>query len=136
MKRTLLMLALLSFPAFAQVTVQFTVPGVRVVAPPPPPRVEVQVARPSPNHIWIAGHWRVAAPPAPTVVYEPPPAPVQPVEVEVAPPAPIVEVRPAEPFTGAVWIPGYWQWNGAHHIWVGGRWSAPRAGWTWEPAHW
>jgi hypothetical protein len=180
MKRTLLMLALLSvpLPALAQVSVQFSVPGVRVVAPPPPPRVEVQMARPSPNHVWIAGHyaWRGGAhvwlpghwamPPSggytweparwvnqngqwvfyeghwrapvaqPTVVYQPPPEPAQPVEVEAAPPPPIVEARTAAPFGGAVWIPGYWQWNGGRHVWVGGRWSAGRAGMMWEPAHW
>jgi len=175
MKR-LLLLSLLSLPAFAQVSVQFTVPGVRVVTAPPPPRVEVQVARPSPGHTWIAGHWawrlgahvwipgHWAQPPAigytweparwvnqngqwvfyeghwrapvaqPRVVYEPPPVPA--VEVQAAPPAPIVEARPAEPFAGAVWIPGYWHWNGRNHVWVGGRFSAPRAGWSFVPAHW
>ena len=179
MKRTLLLLALLSFPAAAQVTVQFSVPGVRVTAAPPPPRVEVRTAAPSAGHVWIAGHWawrgaahvwvpghwalppaagyvweparwvnqngqwvfyeghwRVSAPAAPTVVYQPPPEPAQPIEVEAAPPAPIAEVQPAAPFGGAVWIPGYWQWNGHHHVWVGGHWSAPRAGWVWEPHKW
>jgi hypothetical protein len=179
MTRILLLLSLLTVPAFAQVAVQFTVPGVRVSAAPPPVRVEVQPARPSPNHLWIAGHWgwrggrhewlgghwaippqpgyvweparwtqengqwvffeghwRLAAPPQPTVVYEPPPEPAQPIEVESAPPAPIVEVRPATPFAGAVWLPGYWHWNGNRHVWLAGRWSAPRAGFRWEPAHW
>ena len=179
--RRILLVALLWFPlpAFAQVTVQFSVPGVRVVAPPPPPRVEVQIARPSPAHVWIAGHWawrggaqvwvaghwamppsagyvweparwanqngswmfyeghwRVAAPPQPTVVYQPPPEPAQPIQVDVAPPAPIVEARSAPPFAGAIWIPGYWHWNGHQHVWLAGRWSAPRQGWVWEPAHW
>jgi hypothetical protein len=89
------------------------------------------------NGQWVfyEGHWRVAAPPQPTVVYEPPPAPPA-VEIESAPPEPIVEVRPAVPFAGAVWIPGYWQWNGVRHLWVGGRWSAPRPGWGWEPHRW
>jgi hypothetical protein len=180
MKRTFLMLALLSFPlpAAAQVAVQFTVPGVRVATAPPPARVEVRPVAPSPNHVWIGGHWawrggahvwvnghyalppgqgyvweparwanqngqytffeghwRVAAPPQPTVVYEPPP-PQPVVEVEAAPPEPIVEVRPAAPFAGAVWLPGYWQWHGHHHMWIGGRWSAPRAGWVWEAHRW
>ena len=179
MKRYLLMLALLLIPVpgFAQVVV--SVPGIRVMGPPPPPRVEVQVARPSPNHIWIAGHyaweggthvwigghwaippqpgyvweparwvnnggqymyyrghWRHGAPPQPTVVYEPPAETGPPVDVEVAPPEPIVEVRPALPFANAVWLPGYWHWYGGRHVWVGGRWSAPRPGYSWEAAHW
>ena len=51
-------------------------------------------------------------------------------------PAPIVEIRPAVPFAGAVWLPGYWHWAGARHVWVGGNWSAPRAGFVWAPHHW
>lgn len=81
------------------------------------------------------GRWKLGAPPAPTVVYEPPPPPAQVVEVETAPPPPMVEVRPAGP-PRAVWIPGYWQWNGSRHMWISGRWSAARAGMRWEPDHW
>ena len=76
-------LLLLPLPALAQVGVQFTVPGVRVVGPPPPMRVEVQTARPSPAHVWIGGHWgwrgnahvwlggHWAMPPQPGYVWEP-----------------------------------------------------------------
>ncbi len=81
------------------------------------------------------GRWRMGAPPAPTVVYEPPPPPPQVIEVQMAPPPPIVEVRPNAP-PGSVWIPGYWHWNGQRHMWIGGRWSAARAGMRWEPDHW
>ena len=88
-----------------------------------------------PHWRFIEGHWRWSAAPQQNVVYEPAPV-AQPIEVAEAPPAPIVEVRPAAPFGGAVWIPGYWHWNGSHHFWVGGRWSAPRRGAHWEPAHW
>lgn len=82
------------------------------------------------------GRWAVGAV-APNVVYEPPPPPAQVVEVETAPPPPMVEVRPAGP-RGGVWIPGYWHWNPAihRHVWIGGRWSAARAGMHWEPDHW
>jgi hypothetical protein len=80
------------------------------------------------------GRWR-AAPAAPTVVYEAPPVVAVEENVTVAPPPPIVEVRPAQP-PGAVWIPGYWNWNGSRHVWVGGRWSAAKAGMRWEPDHW
>jgi hypothetical protein len=89
-----------------------------------------------PRWRFVEGHWRWAERPQPTVVYEPAPPPAQVVEVQTQPPAPIVEVRPATPFAGAVWIPGYWHWNGMHHVWVGGRYSAPRAGYRWEAHHW
>lgn len=79
------------------------------------------------------GRWVVTAP-APNVVYEPPAQPE--VTVETAPPPPIVEVRPPPPQPRAVWIPGYWHWNGHRHTWVGGRWSAPKQNMRWEPDHW
>jgi YXWGXW repeat-containing protein len=173
---TLAAVALLSSAprlAHAQ-AVAVVVPGVRVGVAPPPLRAEVRPVAPSPNHVWIPGHWvwRNGAhvwygghyalppgpgyhwvharwvneggqwvffenqPPSPTYVYDPGPAPVQEEVVTEAPPAPIVEVRPAVPFAGAVWIPGYWRWGGRNHFWVGGHWSAPRAGWSWEPNHW
>ena len=105
---------------------------------------------PAPGYRWVAarwvneggqwvffeGHWAMVQPTSPSYVYDPGPAPAQEVIVQQAPPEPIVEVRPATPFGGAVWIPGYWQWNGFRHVWVGGHWSAPRAGWVWEPHHW
>jgi len=56
--------------------------------------------------------------------------------VDVAPPAPYVEVVPAVPFTGAVWIGGYWGWNGGRHQWVAGRWEHPRPGYGWRPHAW
>ncbi len=82
------------------------------------------------------GHWRMNVAPAPTVVYEPAPPVAQPMVIESEPPPPIAEVRPVSPFGGAVWIPGYWEWHGHHHVWVGGHWSAPRAGFAWEPHRW
>ena len=116
------------------------------------------------RHVWSPGHWAappqtgmtwqppkwesrgnrwqfeegkwVAAPAAPTVVYEAPPVQAVEENVTVAPPPPIVEVRPPAPAPNHVWIPGYWHWNGSRHVWVGGRWSAPRAGMRWEPDHW
>lgn len=89
-----------------------------------------------PNGQWTFydGHW-VAAPATATAVYDPGPAPAR-VVVRTRPPAPLVEARPMAPMRGAVWIPGYWQWNGYRYVWVGGRWSAPRAGWHWQPHHW
>jgi len=43
--------------ARAQVEVEAVVPSVSVNMAPPPMRVEVQTARPSPAHVWIGGHW-------------------------------------------------------------------------------
>ena len=56
--------------------------------------------------------------------------------VDVAPPAPYAEVVPVIPFPGALWIGGYWGWNGGRHNWVPGRWDRPRAGYSWQPHIW
>ena len=56
--------------------------------------------------------------------------------VDVAPPAPYVEVVPALPFAGAVWIGGYWGWQGGRHAWVPGRWDHPRPGYGYRPHAW
>ena len=56
--------------------------------------------------------------------------------VDVAPPAPYVEVVPVIPFAGAIWLGGYWGWNGGRHSWVPGRWDQPRAGYGWRPRTW
>jgi len=85
--------------------------------------------------VFVEGHWRWPSQPQPQAVYYEP-APQVEMVATVAPPAPIVEVQPSMPFAGAVWMPGYWHWNGAHHVWVGGRYSAGRVGYTWEPHHW
>ena len=58
------------------------------------------------------------------------------VVTDVAPPAPYVEVVPAIPFPGALWIGGYWGWSGGRHNWVPGRWERPRPGYTWSPHRW
>jgi len=82
------------------------------------------------------GHWRPAEQAEPAQVYQPPPPPMNQVVTEVEPPPPIVEVRPVLPFAGAVWLGGYWHWNGQRHVWVGGRWSAHPEGHSWEAHHW
>ena len=56
--------------------------------------------------------------------------------VDVAPPAPYVEVVPVIPFAGAIWIGGYWGWNGGRHQWVPGRWDRGRPGYNWRPHAW
>lgn len=57
----------------------------------------------------------------------PPPAP---------PPAPIEAVSPS-PATNAVWIPGYWSYNGNSYAWVSGHWEIPPVNsHTYVAAHW
>ena len=46
------------------------------------------------------------------------------VEVRPAMPADEVEVVPAPPYAGAVWIKGFWDWNPGFHRWV------------WTRGHW
>jgi hypothetical protein len=56
------------------------------------------------------------------------------VSVGFPPPPPRVErvvVRP-----GYAWIPGYWRWNGARHVWVAGYWVHARPGYRYVPAAW
>ena len=47
------------------------------------------------------------------------------VVASVPPPAPYVEVVPAVPYAGAVWIGGYWGWYGGRHRWGPGHWTQP-----------
>ena len=47
-----------------------------------------------------------------------------------------VEVVPAIPFPGALWIGGYWGWSSGRHVWVPGRWEHPRPGYQWRPHAW
>ncbi len=89
------------------------------------------------NGAWYfaEGHWRWANPATPTTVYVPSRTRDE-VASEQAPPRIIVERRPRPPFRGAVWINGYWDWDGSHHAWVAGRWSARPARSVWTPDRW
>ncbi|HND60274.1 MAG TPA: YMGG-like glycine zipper-containing protein [Opitutaceae bacterium] len=52
-------------------------------------------------------------------------------------PAPIAETAPPAPSANAVWIPGYWDYNGAGYTWTAGRWEIPPANaQTYVSAHW
>ena len=55
--------------------------------------------------------------------------------VDVAPPAPRYEVVPA-PRAGYVWVPGFWDWRGNHHVWARGHWERERSGYHWHPNRW
>jgi hypothetical protein len=78
----------------------------------------------------------VVAPYPRHVVYAEPMSVESQVVVDVPPPAPYVEVVPAVPFAGAVWIGGYWGWHGGRHQWVPGRWDHPRPGYQWRASAW
>ena len=54
----------------------------------------------------------------------------------VAPPVPYAEAYGAPPFAGALWIGGYWGWEGGRHVWTPGRWEHPRPGYHWVPRTW
>lgn len=57
------------------------------------------------------------------------------VDIDVAPPPVRVEtVPPAR--VGYVWAPGFWEWRGGQHVWVGGHWIAERRGYHWVPDAW
>src|SRR5262245_28171356 len=63
----------------------------------------------------------------------------RPLTVAIPPPAPLVEQPPPEPFAGAVWMAGYWEWQPdlGRHVWIAGRWTAPpRAGVAYMPPSW
>jgi len=73
------------------------------------------------------------------------------VVIRVAPPAPIVERPGPPPQAGYVWVGGYHHWDGAHYVWVPGRWDRPphehavwvrhhyvrrHGGWVMVEGHW
>ncbi len=51
-------------------------------------------------------------------------------------PAPPVEVRPAPPYAGAVWVSGGWGWYGGRHVWHDGYYAHPRPGRAWHDGEW
>jgi hypothetical protein len=52
-----------------------------------------------------------------------------------APPALRHEYVPAHRH-GHIWVPGYWNWNGHNHRWIGGRHIRERAGYHYHPHRW
>ena len=140
------LMTLLPGVAAAQVELSVALPSVQVSvngpvgAPPGPDYVWEPARMVNQNGRWVQqpGYWRHVPPPPPA--YEqgyqegyPPPAVVY---SEVPPPAPLVEVRPAPPYGGAVWIGGFWNWHHRRYHWVGGRWDRPRHGYVWHAPRW
>ncbi len=56
--------------------------------------------------------------------------------VAAQPPAPLVEEAPAEPFSDALWVSGFWRWGGMRYAWVHGYYVRPRPGLFWYPGGW
>ena len=86
-------------------------------APPPPQRVYVQ---PVPAVSYVE-----PAPQAVVSIYVEPPI-LQPLPILIgwAPPPMLVEASVPFPYAGAVWVGGYWVWEGTW-VWAAGRWMAP-----------
>ena len=75
---------------------------VEAIPPLPPPRNEVVVVRPSPAHVWVAGHWAWRAPNRAYAWI------------------PGHWVVPANP--RHVWVPGHWQARRGGYVWIEGHW--------------
>jgi hypothetical protein len=82
-----------------------------------PPRVEV--AAPAPE-VYVPP----PPPPVVSVYVEPPIDQPPPIAVGWAPPPMLVESPPPAPFAGAVWVGGYWVWQGTW-VWAHGHWMGP-----------
>jgi len=53
------------------------------------------------------------------------------------PPAERVEVIPAAPAAGYVWVKGHWGWRQNDYEWIAGHWAMPdRAFRDWVPGEW
>ncbi len=57
------------------------------------------------------------------------------VVIGTAPP-PMRWEAPPQPRRGYVWAPGYWDWNGHRHVWVGGQYLAERPGYVYAAPRW
>lgn len=76
------------------------------------------------------GNYTRGAPGA-SVVGEPEPA-----YVSGMPPEPLYEQMSDSPGDGAVWIDGYWHWNGYEWVWAQGRWEREQPGYVYvEPSY-
>jgi len=55
--------------------------------------------------------------------------------VKIRPKAPVME-RPAPPRKNQVWVGEEWTVRNGKYEYSGGRWVAPRRGYTWVAGHW
>ena len=58
--------------------------------------------------------------------------------VRVGPPKhrKVTVVAVKRPYRNAVWVAGYWKWNGHRYVWAKGRWIKARKGYVYVPGHW
>lgn len=56
--------------------------------------------------------------------------------VDAPPPAPQQEVVGVAPYPEAVYINGYWGWEGGRHVWHRGAWQRNRPGYVYQPHRW
>lgn len=107
----------------AAVTAMLT--GCTVYEVAPPPNRPVTSTAPAGTNAALAQEAVVS------VYVDPPLIQPAPVLVGWAPPPLLVETPPPPPFTGAVWVGGYWVWQG-NWVWAAGRWMAPpRPAYVW-----
>ena len=57
------------------------------------------------------------------------------VTIGTPPPPARVEIVPA-PRPGFIWAPGFWSWDGHHHVWHRGYWEREHPGEHFVPAGW
>lgn len=100
--------------------------GCAVREPPPPPqRVYYQPVPPVPTYVEPAPR------PVVSIYIEPPILQPEPILVGWAPPPMLVEMPAPLPYDGAVWVGGYWVWDG-NWVWAAGHWMAPpRPSYVW-----
>jgi hypothetical protein len=89
---------------------------------------------PPPDHQWIGGYWTQSAD-----GYQRTPgfwtgADTEEVQYFPQPPAAQEQGASTEaPSADAIWVPGYWNWQGNGYNWASGFWTAAKPGWVWSP---
>lgn len=53
-----------------------------------------------------------------------------------APPPPRQVYAPPQPYAGAQWVDGHWEWNGAQYVWMDGYWTEGRPGYVYMQPRW
>lgn len=111
-------------PKFAPLTAVLAAALLAGCAQPGRADLHADVRVDAPARVWTP-------PPAISVYVEPPLAQPEPVLVNVAPPPMLVEAPPPPPMPDAVWVGGYWGWQG-RWVWCAGRWlPPPQPGYHW-----
>jgi hypothetical protein len=99
-------------------------PPVSYASPPPPPPVGYAPPPPPPPEPAAIEYQPPPPSPVVSVYVEPPVEQPPPIAVPWAPPPMLVEEPPPPPFPEAVWVGGYWVWQGTW-VWDYGRWVGP-----------